>query len=262
MNRVKGMWERCLHAIAKLWFCKRGNQEVEMSYKIIKLILDKVFSMILTLILLPILLIISCLIKIESSGSVFFIQDRLGLNGRVFKIYKFRSMIVGAEKMGTGVYSYKNDQRITKIGRILRKTSLDELPQLFNILKGDMSFIGPRPTLTYHPWPFEEYTHEQKRRFSVRPGVTGWAQVNGRKDVPWDRRIEFDVEYVENLSFTFDLKIIFQTIAKIISMKDNENVRETVQSNIEKTNISAVNEVLLNSIRDVSEETSERSIVK
>src|SRR5690606_10509003 len=94
---------------------------------------------------------------------------------------------------------------------------------------GDMSIIGPRPTLTYHPWPFEEYTEIQKKRFSVRPGVTGWAQVNGRKELPWEKRIEYDIEYVENLSFLFDLKIFFKTIIKVLSMKDNVNTRETAK---------------------------------
>jgi len=101
-------------------------------------------------------------------------------------------MCVGAEK--SGVYSNKGDARVTKIGKLIRATSIDEFPQFLNIIKGDMSIIGPRPTLTYHPWHYEEYTKEQKRRFDVRPGVTGWAQINGRKDVPWDRRIKYDVE--------------------------------------------------------------------
>ncbi|MEG3071876.1 MAG: sugar transferase [Candidatus Syntrophopropionicum ammoniitolerans] len=160
---------------------------------------------------------------------VIFQQDRLGLNGQVFKIYKFRSMCVGAEK--EGVYETKGDMRVTKVGRIIRKTSIDELPQFVNIIKGDMSIIGPRPTLTYHPWPLEEYTHEQRKRFNVRPGVTGWAQINGRKDVPWDKRIEYDMWYVDNLSFELDFKIFFKTVIKVLTMQDNINVGKTAVNN-------------------------------
>lgn len=166
-------------------------------------------------------------IKIESKGPVIFKQDRLGKGGKVFKIYKFRSMCVGAERTGSGVYSGKGDARVTKIGRIIRATSIDELPQLVNILKGDMSLIGPRPPLTYHPWPVEEYTKEQFRMFDVRPGVTGWAQINGRKDVEWNKRIELNCWYTENVSFLLDLKIFFISIFKVFTNADNENTKET-----------------------------------
>lgn len=167
------------------------------------------------------------IIKIDSPGPAIFKQERLGLNGKVFNIYKFRSMCQGAEKKGTGVYSLKGDPRVTKVGRFIRATSIDELPQLINILKGEMSFIGPRPTLTYHPWKLEEYTDEQMKRFKVRPGVTGLAQINGRKDISWDKRIIYDVNYVENLSFMLDLKILLKTIVKVFKMSDNVNTYET-----------------------------------
>ena len=167
------------------------------------------------------------IIKIDSPGPAIFKQERLGLNGKVFNIYKFRSMCQDAEKKGTGVYSLKGDPRVTKVGRFIRATSIDELPQLINILKGEMSFIGPRPTLTYHPWKLEEYTDEQMKRFKVRPGVTGLAQINGRKDIPWDERIIYDVNYVENLSFMLDLKILLKTIVKVFKMSDNVNTYET-----------------------------------
>lgn len=184
----------------------------------------------------PLLLIAAAAIKLESKGPVIFKQDRLGLNGKVFTIYKFRSMCVDAEK--GGVYEKKQDSRVTKVGKLIRKTSIDELPQFINIIKGDMAIIGPRPTLTYHPWPLEKYTEEQKKRFNVRPGVTGWAQVNGRKDVPWDKRIEYDTEYVNKLSLRFDLKIFFKTIFKVLTMSDNINVAETVTAG--KNNSSEV----------------------
>jgi undecaprenyl phosphate N,N'-diacetylbacillosamine 1-phosphate transferase len=200
-----------------------------MIYKNIKRLLDVVLSVIGLIIISPILLITAIAIKLESKGPVIFQQDRLGLNGQVFKIYKFRSMCIGAEK--DGVYETKGDMRVTKVGRIIRKTSIDELPQFVNIIKGDMSIIGPRPTLTYHPWPIEKYTNEQRKRFNVRPGVTGWAQINGRKDVPWDKRIEYDVWYVDNLSFGLDFKIFFKTVIKVLTMQDNINVGETAANN-------------------------------
>jgi undecaprenyl phosphate N,N'-diacetylbacillosamine 1-phosphate transferase len=137
-------------------------------------------------------------------------------------------MYIGAEK--DGVYETKGDIRVTRVGKFIRKTSIDEFPQFLNIIKGEMSIIGPRPTLTYHPWPFDKYTEEQKKRFNVRPGVTGWAQINGRKDVPWNQRIKYDIEYVDNLSFGLDVKIFFRTIIKILTMQDNINVAETAQN--------------------------------
>src|SRR5690554_5283900 len=199
-----------------------------MVYKTIKRLMDILFSLFGLILLSPLLMVVAILIKLESKGPVIFKQDRLGLNGKVFKIYKFRSMCVGAEK--GGVYETKGDSRVTRIGRVIRKISIDELPQLVNIFKGEMSLIGPRPALTYHPWTYNEYTEEQKRMFHVRPGVTGWAQVNGRKEVEWPKRIELNVEYVENLSFLFDLKIFFKTIFKVLAMKDNVNVNETANS--------------------------------
>ncbi|MBQ4569103.1 MAG: sugar transferase [Ruminococcus sp.] len=196
-------------------------------YRFFKRAIDILISFLALLILFPVLLITAAAIKLESKGPVIFKQDRLGLDAKVFKIYKFRSMCVGAEHTGSGVYSGKGDARVTKVGRIIRATSIDELPQLVNILKGDMSLIGPRPPLTYHPWPVEEYTEDQLRMFSVRPGVTGWAQVNGRKDVEWNRRIELNCWYTENLSFWLDLKIFFISIFKVFTNADNENTKET-----------------------------------
>ncbi len=174
------------------------------------------------------MLIIALLIKCTSKGPIIFKQERLGRKGKVFKIYKFRSMKVGAERTGSGVYSGKGDPRVTKIGKFIRATSLDELPQLFNILKGDMSIIGPRPPLTYHPWPIENYSEEQRKMFAVRPGMTGWAQINGRKEVEWNKRIELNVWYVEHLSFWLDVKIVFKTLGKVFSNANNENVGATV----------------------------------
>lgn len=204
----------------------------------IKRAMDVFFSAILLMLGAIPLLIVALVVKLESKGPALFKQERLGMNGKVFRIYKFRSMVVGAEKQGSGVYSGKNDARVTKVGKIIRATSIDELPQLINILKGEMSFIGPRPALTYHPWPFEEYTDEQKKMFAVRPGVTGWAQVNGRKEVEWPRRIEMNVWYVENVSFLLDLKIFFKTIFKVFTNADNVNSTETAKrGNDAKVNV-------------------------
>jgi len=196
-------------------------------YRFFKRTFDIFVSFFGLLLLSWLLLITAVTIKIESRGPVIFKQDRLGKGGKVFKIYKFRSMCVGAEHTGSGVYSGKGDARVTKIGKIIRATSIDELPQLLNILKGDMSLIGPRPPLTYHPWPVEQYTEEQFRMFSVRPGVTGWAQINGRKDVEWNKRIELNCWYTENISFFLDLKIFFISIFKVFTNADNKNTKET-----------------------------------
>ena len=202
-----------------------------MYKKGIKRLFDIIMSFLLTIISFPIILIILIVVKIESKGPAIFKQKRIGKNGKIFNIYKIRTMCVGAETQGTGVYSNKNDVRVTKIGRILRATSLDELPQIWNILKGDMSFVGPRPPLTYHPWEYSKYTDEQKRMFEVRPGITGWAQVNGRKAVEWNQRIKLNVWYIDNLTMMLDIKIIFITVFKVLANKDNENVKETVVKN-------------------------------
>ena len=196
-------------------------------YSIFKRTIDFIIAGVALIVLSPFLLITAILIKLDSNGPVIFKQERLGKNGVPFKIWKFRSMCVGAEKQGTGVYSYKGDARITKVGKIIRATSIDELPQLVNILKGDMALIGPRPALTYHPWPYEQYTEHQKHMFDVLPGVTGWAQVNGRKEVPWPERIELNVWYAKNMSLWLDLKIFFMTIFKVATNANNENVGET-----------------------------------
>ena len=204
-------------------------------YKFFKRTFDIVLALLILLLLWPIFLLVALAVKIDSEGPVIFKQQRLGLNGRVFNLYKFRSMCVGAEK--GGVYSDNKDTRITKVGNILRKTSLDELPQAVNVLKGDMSFIGPRPPLTYHPWPIKEYSDEQLRMFEVRPGITGWAQVNGRKAVEWNHRIELNVWYVDNMSLILDLKIFFLTFFKVLKNSDNENIGKTVVSQEEKETI-------------------------
>lgn len=196
-------------------------------YPLVKRTFDVCFASITSLLLSPILIVTAAIIKIDSKGPVIFKQQRLGRDGKPFWIYKFRSMTVGAEKQGTGVYSGKGDSRITRVGKIIRATSIDELPQLLNIIKGEMALIGPRPALTYHPWPYEQYTEHQKHMFDVRPGITGWAQVNGRKEVPWPERIELNIEYVNKMSFAMDAKIFFLTIYKVFTNADNSNTGKT-----------------------------------
>ena len=163
--------------------------------------------------------IVALAVKLDSPGPVLFRQDRIGKDGKVFQMLKFRSMCQNAEHTGSGVYSGKDDARVTRVGKILRATSIDELPQCINVLRGDMALIGP----------YEEYTEEQKRMFEVRPGITGWAQIHGRKDVEWHKRIELNVWYVDHVSFKLDAQIFFMTIFKVLSNADNENVEETLK---------------------------------
>lgn len=194
-----------------------------------KRFLDIVLSLIGLILLAVPMVVVAVIIKIDSPGPVVFKQERIGLNGKVYWMYKFRSMKVGAEHTGSGVYSGKGDERVTKVGRFLRASSVDEFPQLINVLCGDMSLIGFRSPLTYHPWPWEEYTEEQRKMFSVRPGITGWAQVNGRRTVEWNRRIEMNVWYAENVSFWLDVKILFLTVFKVLGNRDNLNTEATAK---------------------------------
>lgn len=191
-----------------------------------KRLLDVVFAWILLVLSSPILLVVAIAIKLDSPGPAVFSQRRLGKHGREFDMYKFRTMVLNAE--AGGVYSDDRDTRVTRVGRFLRKTSLDELPQCLNIIRGDMSFVGFRPPLTYHPWTWEEYSPQQKRMFDLRPGITGWAQVNGRRTVQWDKRIEMNVWYAENVSFLLDFQIVLMTVFKVLANSDNENIGASV----------------------------------
>ncbi len=194
-----------------------------MYARTIKRIIDFVFAvMILIVAALP-MLIVGIIIKIESKGPAIFVQERVGKGGRVYKMYKFRSMCVGAEQQEGGVYCVKGDKRVTKVGKFIRATSIDELPQLINIIKGEMSFIGPRPVLTYYPKNWDEYTEEELKRFEVLPGVTGWAAVHGRKTNTVKARFAYDNYYVENLSLGLDIKIFFMTIKAVLTNEGNED---------------------------------------
>lgn len=184
----------------------------------LKRLLDFLCSFLGLIIVSPFILIIAILVKATSKGPVFFLQERLGRKGKVFKIIKFRTMVVNAESIGTGVrVDGKMDPRITKVGRFLRSTSMDELPQLVNVVKGDMSLVGPRPPVTYHPYNgYDNYPEWAKLRFQMRPGMTGLVQTTIRSYVPWDDRMKIDCEYVEKFSVALDVKILFDTVITVI----------------------------------------------
>ena len=166
----------------------------------------------------PFILVIAVLVKATSPGPIFFKQERLGRKGKTFKIIKFRTMVVNAEHMGDGIkITTANDNRITKVGRFLRATSMDELPQLVNVLKGDMALVGPRPPVTYHPYEgYENYPEWAKPRFEMRPGMTGLVQISTRSKASWDDRMRIDLEYIEKFSVLFDLKILFGTVKTVL----------------------------------------------
>lgn len=190
----------------------------------IKRVLDVLFSLILIVVLMPIFLIISLLIKLEDGGPVFFKQLRSG-KGKDFLMYKFRSM-----KVNNDVHNLNEGDSVTRIGHIIRKTSLDELPQLINILKGEMSFIGPRPWITDYATYF---TSEQMRRLDVLPGITGLAQASGRNDISIIEKIKLDIEYVDNLSLLLDIKIMFKTIKSIFSKKGNNSDKFAIKNELD-----------------------------
>ncbi len=195
-------------------------KQVSVSRKIqllIKSVIDVIAAAAGLILLFPLFVLIAAAIKLTSKGPVCFNQDRVGINGRIFKLHKFRTMVVGAENIGAGLSVAGNDARITKAGAILRKTSLDELPQLLNVLKGDISLVGPRPTVPQH---LEYYGEFERCRLAVKPGITGLAMVRGRGSVPWSVRIKYDVEYVENFSLWLDLKIILQTVWVVLTRKN------------------------------------------
>lgn len=194
MRRRKGFYEAC-----------------------IKRPLDFVCALGGIIVLSPVMLAVSIAIKLTSEGPIFFKQERVGKNQKIFEIIKFRTMVVNAEHIGDGLkVKEDSDPRITKIGKILRRTSLDEIPQLINVLKGDMSLIGPRPPVTYHPYKVGEYDNIKKHRFDVRPGITGLAQAKIRNGGSWDERISYDLKYVKNITFKNDIKILKETVSMVL----------------------------------------------
>ena len=195
---------------------KRIKRTTKASYKlvvyrlILKRLVDILVAIMVLLVLFPIIFVASFILLFQNKGKVFFFQERPGLHQKAFRIVKFKTMTDEKDSQGKLL---PDNQRITKAGRIIRKLSIDELPQLINVIKGDMSLVGPRPLLfKYIPL----YTENQLRRHEVRPGITGWAQVNGRNSITWTKKFELDVFYVEHLSFQFDIKILWKTFIKVI----------------------------------------------
>lgn len=181
-------------------------------------IFDLLVAALILILLSPVILIAAIAIKLTSRGPVIFRQRRVGYRGHQFDVLKLRSMVSGAENLGAGLAVNRGDSRITAVGRFLRRTSLDELPNLVNVIKGEMSIIGPRPTVQVQ---VDQYTERQRRRLEMRPGITGWAQVNGRASLPWADRIELDIFYIDNRSTRMDLKILALTVQQMFTGKDH-----------------------------------------
>lgn len=201
--------------------------------KFIKRFLDVVLCSIALIVLMPIWLIIAIAIKCDSKGPVLFAQERRTKNGRLFKMYKFRSMVVNAESMGAGLFNYENDPRVTKIGRFLRNSSLDELPQLWNVIKGDISLVGPRPCVSYELGEFETLNKKYKKRFEVCGGITGLAQIKGRNENSWDEKVTYDNIYIDEFKkqgVWLDIKILAGTVIKVFKKQDiyEEKVNESM----------------------------------
>jgi undecaprenyl phosphate N,N'-diacetylbacillosamine 1-phosphate transferase len=193
--------------------------------KLFKRLFDLCFSIFLLVILSPVFLLLSLLLFIANNGSPFFLQARPGKNETIFKVIKFKTM---NDKSNDKGYLLPDSERITSIGSFIRKTSLDEIPQLFNVIKGDMSLVGPRPLLIEY---LSLYSNTQKKRHNVSPGITGWAQVNGRNAISWNEKFNYDVWYVDHISFALDLKIIWLTIIKIFK---SENISSSTSVTMEK----------------------------
>lgn len=193
---------------------------------LIKRVFDVVSSGMLIILLTPLWIVAAVAIKWDSKGPVFFKQGRRTQGGKVFNMLKFRSMVVGAEKQGAGLFNYENDPRVTKVGHFLRTTSLDELPQLFNIFWGDMSMVGPRPCVTYELGDFNTLNKRYKKRFEVKAGLTGLAQVKGRNDISWDEKVGYDGQYVDEfnrMGILADIQILFDSVIKVFK---KENIYE------------------------------------
>jgi Sugar transferases involved in lipopolysaccharide synthesis len=185
-----------------------------IQYRVVKRILDIILALVLLVVAFPLMVVTAIAIKLDTKGPILFKQRRPGQGNEIFTVYKFRTMIVETEK---DQIKLSDMNRMTKIGAFLRKASIDELPQLFNIVRGEMSFIGPRPLLVQY---IELYTHEQARRHDVKPGISGWAQVNGRNAISWEEKFRLDVWYVDHISLKLDIKIVGMTILNVLRRKD------------------------------------------
>lgn len=201
----------------------RFSCEMYLINKFLKRFFDILISGIALILLIPLFAVFAIAIKCDSKGPVIFKQERRTKNGRIFKMYKFRSMVVDAEKQGAGLFNYKDDPRVTKIGRFMRNTSIDELPQLLNVFKGDISIVGPRPSVVYELGDFDTLNKRYKKRFEMKGGITGLAQVKGRNEISWDEKVEYDNQYIDLFKkhgiFT-DIRILFGTVVKVFKRQD------------------------------------------
>lgn len=191
--------------------------------KFLKRLFDIVICSVILLILIPFWIVIAVAIKCDSKGPILFAQNRRTKNGRIFSMYKFRSMIVNAESMGAGLFNFKDDPRVTRVGRFLRNSSIDELPQLWNVIKGDLSIVGPRPCVSYELGDFDTLNKKYKKRFEVRGGITGLAQIKGRNENSWDEKVTYDNLYIEDFKkqgIWLDIKIIAGTVAKVFKKQN------------------------------------------
>lgn len=226
-------------------------------YFFFRRILDTLVSLFFLILLSPGLLLIGLAVKLDTKGPAVFKQMRIGKNGKPYRMYKFRTMVTDAQNMGTGVYSFAGDSRITKVGRFLRKTSLDELLQLWNVVKGDMAIVGPRSPVVNHFPDYETLNDDYKRRFSVLPGITGLAQVVGRNDFSWDEKTKYDNIYIDKIQKfgpLYDIKIIFLTVKRVFSMSDVSEKPENQAINSESFG--------LNETAEAEQETEKESAVK
>ena len=213
-----------------------------MMHEAIKRIFDVVSSFLVIVLLLPLWIIVPIAIKMDSKGPVFFKQGRLTKDGRVFEIFKFRSMVMNAEQMGAGLFNYLNDPRVTKVGRFLRNSSIDEIPQLFNILRGDMSVIGPRPCVEYELGDFFSLNNRYKKRFTMKAGLTGLAQLKGRNDISWDEKVSYDNQYIDDFKkygVLIDIKLLFLSVLKIFNKNEIfENKADESMSDAEAAKVA------------------------
>ncbi|MBP3819280.1 MAG: sugar transferase [Butyrivibrio sp.] len=218
-----------------------SNTALQMNY-ILKRIFDICAAGIAMLVLSPLFVMIAVAIKLDSKGPVIFSQGRRTKNGKIFQMYKFRSMVVNAEKLGTGLFNYENDPRVTKVGRFLRNSSLDELPQLLNVFKGDISVVGPRPCVTYELGDYETLNKKYKKRFTVIGGITGLAQARGRNENSWDEKVTLDNRYIDEFKqrgILLDFWIIWETLMKVFHKADiYEEKVEGAQDDMESAQLA------------------------
>lgn len=225
---------------------------------VLKRLFDILLSLVAIILLTPLWIVIAIMIKVDSEGPILFKQGRRTKNGRIFNMYKYRSMILNAESLGAGLFNYENDPRVTKIGRKLRNSSLDELPQLFNILKGDMSIVGPRPCVSYELGDFDTLNKKYKKRFQMQAGLTGLAQVKGRNDIKWDEKVRYDNEYIDlfkKYGILIDIKIIFESIEKVFKKESiYENKKD---ASLDDATAAAIEEAEIIRLAHIEDEENE-----